>query len=809
MNTDTIESEKTGALAFIKSWVDKTLGLAGVLNRAEQEALELTERWDVPQGENVPADLRDTQPRYWLTRNRQSVAGRLGINDMLLGSQSASAPILLALFPVLAALASLASAVAPWLGLLPLLLVAPLLLMTWQATNSWLWPLLAVVLGVVMPLGGASIVGGFSGGMSEAIALMAGFVIVPIIAAVLMGSQNFMETLRKTLGGMLAFAAIAAVSIALPPALAHAAWFAIGCALPVYYSNELAKQRALGLMVQAKKHQSEILAGHATAHVAARKHQAEAAEADKSPVLKLGVATGMFSQLRDNYAPDAGLPFVVSAGRDMTTHLIAMGSTGTGKTSCVIRPMVKQWLAAAIGGIFIMDGKGGLAGEFRDLPNYILIEPGHADVALLQGLTPRDALMCLSAQSGGGSKANESEKFFVSSGREMLRHGLVLLDVVVRYEKSVIADQSQRQWRWALHDVFELLVRMQRASKEQESKAGDLLNYIANAEEFGRGGLLDDAINYFTNLPVGPDETRSNIWATVQSWLSPIMSDERLLPWAKLEEGADVTEALRGGAVGVCLPAFSYGDAGKQVAKLLKQRLFVELRRRASRDGLAGRPNWRDQGEFPMLMGIDEAQELVTEADVEMLPVARSLGCVCLYATQNVDSFFDRFGVHGANKLLDSFRSRITFQSSEATFKWAQEALGHVRVLRFPVRAAAIGYAESVAAAVASPLFDPTHPGAPLYRTWLRAGAGAIEDARRGDPEGNFGGHVGWRSNAAIKGGAAMTLPCIAGGVWEERPLLNEATYAAATAQPFTAVAQVMRGGVPRRDVIRLTPDFG
>jgi hypothetical protein len=809
MNTAPIEPKPSGLLSLAKHWIDKTLGLEGAMSRAEQEALELTERWDVPQGNDVPEDLRDTAPRYWLTRHRQQIAGRLDVNDLAEGSQSAAAPILLALFPVLAALAALLSAFTPWMGLLPLILLFPLFVMAWQATNSWVWPVMALVVGVVMPLGGASVAGGFSGGQSEATALAAAFVVVPFVAAMLMASQQFMVALRNTALCLLAFAVVFGFSQLLPGTLAHALWFLVGCALPFVYTVILTRARAMSLLVDAHTHMSEILAGHATSHVAARKQQAEAAGRDKSPVLKLGEATGKFSALRDPYAPDAGLPFVVSAGRDMSTHLIVIGSTNTGKTSGVIRPLVKQRIAAAIGGLFIMDGKGGLPGEFRNLSNYLLIEPGHADVALLQGLTPRDALMCLSKQSSGSDQSSQSSQFFTSSGREMLRHALVLLDAVVRHEKTVIEDQSSRQWRWTLHDTFELLVRMQRASPEQEQKATDLLNYVFQADEFSKGGLLDDAVNYFINLPKGVDETRSNIWATVQSWLSPIMGDERLLPWAKLEEGADITQALRGGAVGVCLPAFSYGEAGKQVARLLKQRLFIELRRRASRDGLAGRPNWRNQGEAPMLMVIDEAQELVTEADVEMLPVARSLGCECLYATQNVDSFYERFGVHGAEKLLDSFRGRIIFQSTELSFKWAQQGLGHVRALTFPIRSAAIGFSESAAAAAASPLFDPTHPGAPLFRNLRRGGAGAITNGRRDGKVGLIGGHVGWQSTAAVNGAASLLMPRIEGGVWESRPLLDPSTYAAMTAQPFTAVAQVLRGGVPRRDFIRLTPDFG
>lgn len=806
MTTTTIDrADRLGRLGKL---VARTLGLGAAMDAATREAEELTERWDVPQGDHVPEDLRDTQPRYWLTRSGQQIAGRLDVNDLAEGSQSPAAPILLALFPVLAALALLLSSVAPWLAVVPLAGVVVLAVLAWQATNSLLWPALAIATGVVMPLAGPA-TGGFGMAMRNPLDFL---VLLAIGAAVLvLGgflADRWRTGVRNTMLGVAAGVVTHTVASFLPPSLAAAAWFAVGCSIPLFYAHALAKARALSLLVDAHTHMSEVLAGHATAHVGARQEQADAAARDPSPLLRLGVATGLFGSLRDPYAPDAGLPFGLSAGRDLSTHMICFGSTGTGKTSGVIRPTLRQWLQTVMGGTVVMDGKGGLAGELRDLAGYLLLEPGRADVALLEGLTPRDALLALASTSADNS-SRSNDQFFTASGREMLRHGLVLLDAVVRYERSQVEIEAQRAWRWTLHDLHEMLVRLQRQHDDTDAKARELLLYALNLPEYERGGLLTDAVAYFSALPTGDDKTRQSIWATVQTWIAPIMSDERLLSWAKLEHGEDITIALRGGAVGVCLPAFSYGEAGKAITRLLKQRLFCELRRRADRDGVAGRPHWRDNGETPVLFVVDEAQEVVTDGDLEMLPVARSLGAACCYATQNVDSFFVRFGQHGATKLLDSFRSVVSYASSEATEKWVRERLGHIRALTFPTRSAAIGFAESAAAAAASPLFDASHPGAPLFRKLRRDGAGAIRNARNRGAEGLAGGHAGWRSSTAHDSASALLLPRVEGGVWQSRPLIDDATWAAVTAQPFTAVAQVMRGGVPRRDVVKLMPDFG
>ncbi len=796
MNTNTNSISAPTWRQRLTAW----LGIKQSIASGEREGHELTERWDIPSGEDVPHDLRNTKPQYFLTRDGSPVSARLSPNDLAEGSQSPAVSLLFAGLPICVALAMLLQG-SLLLSLVPVLIAVAILVAIYQSTETWFWALIAGALGVAVPTAGgagaASMLGPFG------LPVLGGVALFVIIVAGLT-AENWKTGVKTSLGVIAALGVASAVSMVLPPWLSQLAWLGFGCVLPVIYIRSLERARALDLVAATHRANIEAYAGLGRAHIPAREQQANNARRDTSAFFTFGRSTGHGERLRDPFAPAAGQTVGITA-RDMSTHVLVIGSTGTGKTSCAIRPNIRRWMETKSGGVVVMDGKGGMAGEFRNTPEYVLVEPGQADVSLFEGLTPLDATMSLlpSAIKDG----NDKHQFFTSSGREMLLHGLILLDALVRVESAKVESDTDRSWHWTLHDAQALLARMQRANPEQSEKADEILSYVKREPEFGKGGILDDAVAYWEQTIVGMDaETKSNIWATVGSWISPILGDERLLPWAKLEHGADVTVALRGGAVGVCLPSFIYGAAGQAVQRLIKQRIFTALRRRADRDGVAGRKHWSEDGETPVLMAIDEAQELVGQADLEMLPVARSLGCAALYATQNLDSFTVRFGQAAALQFVDAFRSVVSFASSEATLKWVQARLGKIRALVFPAGANMIGYGETLVRAAGSPIYDDKHPGAALFRRLRRKGAGAIRTARDGSNLA-LGGHASWRGIEADSGD--LLINAVDRGQWQTRNVVEDEDIGAATSRPFTAIVQVMRGGVIRRDIIEMTPDFG
>lgn len=71
----------------------------------------------------------------------------------------------------------------------------------------------------------------------------------------------------------------------------------------------------------------------------ARWQQAGNAWKDKTSFINLGTASGKFNESGDVMAPDAGQMFGLTL-EDLTKHMLVLGSTGTGKTSGLLRPII-------------------------------------------------------------------------------------------------------------------------------------------------------------------------------------------------------------------------------------------------------------------------------------------------------------------------------------------------------------------------------------------------------------------------------------------------------------------------------------
>lgn len=528
-------------------------------------------------------------------------------------------------------------------------------------------------------------------------------------------------------------------------------------------------------------------------HIDARRAQAVAVAKDKSPIIDLGTAKGIFSARMDGYAPDAGMHMCMSA-QDLRTHLNITGGTGTGKTS-FFRSIIDQWVRGQAGGMMVLDGKGALAAELAGLRGYTCIRPG-VKLGLMDGLSPADFTAALVAVSRNPkqSDATSSGQFFATAGETLVFNGSTLLRALV--DAGVVATGTGK-WRYRLADQHRLLSQL--TGKDASKYASEAIEGIKRFTPANRGEaiLLEDAIGYFAEyLPAMDHETRANLWATVHGWLSPIFQHSELVEWAHTDGGIDLSDILYGGLYGVALPQYKFGRAGAIIQSLLKQRSFSLQRGRADIP-------WAAQGQKPVMTCVDEAQEMIGPTDEAFLPVARSLGGVGVYASQSIDAFRARIGsLDGANAWLDNFQSFAMLRSSKASYEWAAAKLGTTKKLRWMGQTGMINYPGSLNAAFKSSLYDPTHPAAGVMRWLRRQGAGAFEI---GAPKttGRGMAHVTQDAHAHD-----LRMPAIQQCKWKTAPLLEPYEADSMLQEPFTACIQVMRGGVRRRDIVKLNPLF-
>lgn len=502
---------------------------------------------------------------------------------------------------------------------------------------------------------------------------------------------------------------------------------------------------------------------------AARKRQIAEASADKSPTIELGTTTGVFAGRGDFFAPNAGLPFRLSL-KDLQMHMLVLGGTGSGKTSGVLRPMARQLSAHDDVGLVIMDGKGALPSELSDLPAMRVVDPGKpgTDVSLVSGVEPAvivDTIREILAPAAAGQ-----EQFWINSAAGALRRG------------AVIAQAAGGAW-WSLFHAAQVVSNKQ--DRDQLIQA-----LVPKAEN---DPLLREAFAYFRlEWDTMDEKTRSNILAEIRSWISTITATPELLRWAKTPAGKDTVDLmspLTGGRLGILIPEYRYGVAGSVVTALIKARIYSGLKARADHD-------WTGGKETPVVFIIDEAQEVATTQDAQMLPIGRSLGLAMIAATQGIEGINAKLTEIVADKWLSIFgavvalggRSGVTdaFVAQRAGESWQlvpQQVDGNT--VRGGLGMEAVS--GPFAAARTQPHMAMTVARGGLASAPSRAAA-AVAELGKG-----------------IKELPPNPPPRMMLGA---RPLVPAGEIASLAAVPDTAIVLATRGRVARRDVITLRPEY-
>ena len=122
---------------------------------AKAEARAVSTRWDVPQGKDVPKDLRDIRGRGARTapdaNGRQGCVGeRTLADDLHEGAVSEAIPVLFALIPVLGMFANVFKDEA-WIRNAAILAMVPVLIFIATSCRNVMWALAAAALGVALP----------------------------------------------------------------------------------------------------------------------------------------------------------------------------------------------------------------------------------------------------------------------------------------------------------------------------------------------------------------------------------------------------------------------------------------------------------------------------------------------------------------------------------------------------------------------------------------------------------------------------------------------------------------------------------
>ncbi len=398
--------------------------------------------------------------------------------------------------------------------------------------------------------------------------------------------------------------------------------------------------------------------------------------------LSIGTSVGTLHG-RDHVAGVAGGTVIHLQPEDCCKNMIILGGIGSGKTTRVINPLLKQ-LFEQDAGALIFDIKSDFLTNVDYIARltdrrYLVVGDGGLTLNLLGGTSPELAASYLKSCFIASGSASGSGVFFVDTAVELCRNGLTLL-------RLAGGDYS-------LAGLYEVVLN----AEKREAVIAQML--AAEASYDRRQLRLAESVgNYFANVYLKFDEKMlSNVNSTVAQVLSPFSHPDMVDAFSggESEHEADLTALINEGLIYfVNLPMTKFGKEGARYAYMLIKLRFMSLMRERRT-----RPEWNQQRQIAFVC--DEYQAIVDSiTDTDFWDKSRSSGCMGIVSMQGIASLLfavkDRLA---ADAILQNFRQRLIFRTEDgATIDHAQKLLGMVDVLITSTSSSSnTGYSESTA----------------------------------------------------------------------------------------------------------------
>ena len=421
-------------------------------------------------------------------------------------------------------------------------------------------------------------------------------------------------------------------------------------------------------------------------------------------LFSLGKATGTLRVRGDLCAPSKEQDIMLDQD-SLFQHVMVMGGTGEGKTTAILKPLMRQFMKDRKTGMFVIDAKGVLWEDARDiaknanrLGDVVVIGTGKDqlgfDVTALLTPTQIAAVMrSVMRQMGGG----ESDSFWPDMAANLLRQ---VLEVGQAYSKTkefnswytpdhVAPHPYSLYWAYEavinetlLSDTIASLMK-ELVRLEEEVEAGikakkDVSDLEEKLEALSEPSLVS-AMSYLQGSWANmASETKTGITANVVQLLGGFSGTKNLrnrFASGKDYGIADLREALDGKIVLIALSSIEDGLPARLVSILIKTSLYREARLREAQMKREGKEKPQDK---PCIVMMDEVQEVVTVdptsglSDATFWNVARSTGLAGVFATQTVAALEQAMGKPASSNFLQQARTKIFLRTEDqATVEYA------------------------------------------------------------------------------------------------------------------------------------------
>lgn len=414
-----------------------------------------------------------------------------------------------------------------------------------------------------------------------------------------------------------------------------------------------------------------------------------------APCFEVGSASGILRARGDLSAPASGQP--MSLDREaLFQHVLVFGGTGEGKTTALLRPLMRQVLHEPGYGLYVCDAKGvlwhdaaAIARKERPDAEPIVLGTGQSQsgVDLLASLTPTQVAGTLRSVMTQLSGGHNGDSFWPDMAATVLRNVLSVARAYAYTEHGRgafrrIGAAPYSLW-WAYQAVLQadLLNEAVGQLREWVTKANEAISNQPAAETESLRRLypimttreLFDSVRYLEGTWQSmAQDTRSGIVANITQMLDGFAGAAMLrerFACGNPAHNVSVSEALNGKIVLNALSSVEDGLPARLVSVLLKTNLYREARRReaAHRQG-ASKSKPQDQ---PCIVIMDEVQEIVTAdvtsglSDATFWNVARSTGVAGIFATQTVAGLYQAVGREAANNFMQQARSKVFFRTED------------------------------------------------------------------------------------------------------------------------------------------------
>ncbi len=329
---------------------------------------------------------------------------------------------------------------------------------------------------------------------------------------------------------------------------------------------------------------------------------------------------------------------------DLCRHTLVFGSSGSGKTTRLFNPLLREMLGAMGAGGLVICAKPEAVDEVVEIAQLAgrqtqVITPGSKiGLDLLSGNPDLDAMYFRDTYGNVEGEAKQ----WVEAACARMKNALRMLKGAGEQYYTFGHLTS-----YCFDDKFAAQVRIHATDR--------LRGLDADTED---GWTINEALEYETNRfnQFSPESRRSVMFA-VSQLLEPLRDFALQMTFSRKHNLVAMETVFDGKVIVLHVPRSRYQRAASAIYTLAKRRFFTAVENRRAMPNL-------DQTR-PIVFAVDEYQLCISASDVDSLGIIRSAGCMVLATTQGVSSLYTALPRDVVDAALQNFTQKFFFKTDD------------------------------------------------------------------------------------------------------------------------------------------------